>query len=104
MGEGRPHTGFLKMPALISPAQPATGYAGTSPVAVPAGLRTCRMGRDDDVQAVLDEQMRVRGIHGLRVIDGSAMPQIVRAPTNAPIIMMAEKASDHILGKAAASA
>jgi 4-pyridoxate dehydrogenase len=62
---------------------------------------TCKMGVDGDPAAVLDEQLRVRGVQGLRVIDGSAMPQVVRGPTNAPIIMMAEKVSDHILGKPA---
>ena len=59
---------------------------------------TCSMGRDGDLGAVLDSQLRVRGIDGLRVIDGSAMPRIVRGPTNAPIIMMAEKAADLLLG------
>ncbi|NBR61277.1 MAG: dehydrogenase [Actinobacteria bacterium] len=58
---------------------------------------TCSMGRDSDLGAVLDSQLRVRGIDGLRVIDGSAMPRIVRGPTNAPIIMMAEKAADLLL-------
>ena len=60
---------------------------------------TCRMGRDADPEAVLDAQLRVRGVEGLRVVDGSAMPRVVRGPTNAPIIMMAEKAADHILGR-----
>jgi 4-pyridoxate dehydrogenase len=62
---------------------------------------TCKMGVDGDPAAVLDEELRVRGVQGLRVIDGSAMPQVVRGPTNAPIIMMAEKVSDRILGKPA---
>jgi choline dehydrogenase-like flavoprotein len=44
----------------------------------------------------LDDQMRVRGVDGLRVVDGSAMPQVVRGPPNAPI-MMAEKISDSVL-------
>lgn len=60
---------------------------------------TCKMGSDSDPMAVLDGQLRVRGVQGLRVVDGSAMPKIVRGPTNAPIIMMAEKVSDQILGK-----
>lgn len=60
---------------------------------------TCKMGRDGDPEAVLDAQMRVRGVEGLRVVDGAAMPQVVRGPTNAPIIMMAEKAADHLLGR-----
>jgi 4-pyridoxate dehydrogenase len=57
---------------------------------------TCKMGADDDADAVLDGRMRVRGIEGLRVIDGSALPRVVRGPTNAPILMMAEKIADDL--------
>lgn len=57
---------------------------------------TVRMGGDD---APLDGQMRVRGVAGLRVVDASAMPAITSGNTNAPTIMMAEKASDMILSK-----
>ena len=60
---------------------------------------TCRMGPPSDPQAVLDPQMRVIGVEGLRVVDSSAMPSITNANLNAPTIMMAEKAADHILGK-----
>ncbi|MGS0897475.1 GMC family oxidoreductase [Burkholderia stagnalis] len=62
---------------------------------------TCRMGADNDAAAVLDTQMRVRGVAGLRVVDGSAIPRIIRGPTNALIIMMAERAADFMTGKAA---
>jgi 4-pyridoxate dehydrogenase len=58
----------------------------------PAG--TCPMGTTPD--AVLDPEMRVRGIEGLRVVDASAMPDLVSAHINACVIMMAEKASDMI--------
>ncbi|MDF2618151.1 MAG: choline dehydrogenase [Xanthobacteraceae bacterium] len=60
---------------------------------------TCRMGSPSDPHAVLDPQMRVIGVEGLRVVDSSAMPSITNANLNAPTIMMAEKAADHILGK-----
>ena len=58
---------------------------------------TCAMGDGDD--AVLDEQMRVRGMDGLRVVDAAAMPDIISGNLNACVLMMAEKASDMILGR-----
>jgi choline dehydrogenase len=54
------------------------------------------MGPDDDPMAVLDARMRVRGIAGLRVVDGGAMPTITSGNTNSPILMMAEKAAEWI--------
>ncbi len=53
---------------------------------------------------MVDPDLRVRGIDGLRVVDASVMPVIPGGNTNAPTVMVAEKAADHILGKVPAPA
>lgn len=61
---------------------------------------TCRMGSATDRQAVVDPQTRVIGVEALRVVDSSIMPSITTGNLNAPTIMLAEKAADHIRGRA----
>ncbi|KGM49756.1 choline dehydrogenase [Pseudooceanicola atlanticus] len=61
---------------------------------------TARMGRRDDPNAVVDSETRVIGVDGLRLADSSVFPQITNGNLNAPSIMVGEKASDHILGRA----
>ncbi|WP_322998294.1 choline dehydrogenase [Castellaniella sp.] len=62
---------------------------------------TARMGVRGDSMAVVDHHMKVHGVDGLRVVDGSVMPTLVSGNTNVPIIMMAERASEFILADAA---
>jgi choline dehydrogenase len=58
------------------------------------GGGTCKMGPDGDKTAVVDPSLRVRGVDGLRVADGSIMPEVVNATTHAACVMIGEKASD----------
>jgi choline dehydrogenase len=61
---------------------------------------TCRMGSGSDPLAVVDPQTRVIGLEALRIVDSSIMPSITNGNLNAPTIMLAEKAADHIRGRA----
>jgi choline dehydrogenase len=64
---------------------------------------TCRMGPAESTWAVVDDQLRVHGLEGLRVIDASVMPRMISANLNASTLMIADKASDLIRGRSAAA-
>ena len=98
---------IVAQPALqkFSPEEfkPGPAYSTDDDLAKAAGdiastifhpVGTCKMGQDD--MAVVDERLRVRGVSGLRVVDASIMPTITSGNTNAPVIMIAEKAADMI--------
>ena len=67
-------------------------------------MGTCRMAPDTDPTSVVDDQLRVRGIEGLRVVDASVMPTMPSANLNASVLMIAEKAADMIRGRTAPEA
>ncbi|SDX85601.1 choline dehydrogenase [Collimonas sp. OK242] len=71
----------------------AAGEIGTT-IFHPVG--TCKMGRGDDPMAVVDSQLRVKGVAGLRVVDASVMPTITSGNTNSPTLMIAEMAAKFI--------
>ncbi len=94
---------FVKAEALPGPQvetdDEIADYAGKHAKTDYHPVATCAMGPDDSKDAVVDLQLRVRGIEGLRVCDSAAMPLLVSANTNAATIMVAEKAADIIRGK-----
>ena len=85
---------FLPGPSVASEDQlmQAAGDLGTT-IFHPVG--TCKMG--DDAMAVVDDRLRLHGIANLRVVDASAMPRITSGNTNAPTMMIAERAAEFIL-------
>jgi choline dehydrogenase len=100
---------IASMPALAAyrPKEylPGPKYQTDDELAVAAGLvgttifhpvGTCKMGRTDDPDAVVDSRLRVRGISALRVVDASVMPTITSGNTNAPTVMIAEKGAEMI--------
>ena len=88
--EFRPGTAFVSDDDLVR----AAGDLGTT-IFHPVG--TCRMGRTDEREAVVDARLRVRGLAGLRIADASVMPRITSGNTNSPTMMIAEKAAAMIL-------
>lgn len=98
--EAPPLAGLLRERFIPPPGQDTddalrahvAAYAKT--VFHPAG--TCRMGAADDPRAVVDPELRVRGLHGLRIADASVMPNLISGNTNAPTMMVAERAARFI--------
>jgi choline dehydrogenase-like flavoprotein len=86
---------FMPGPAAQSEAElvKAAGDIGTT-IFHPIG--TCKMG--SDAMAVVDDQLRVCGVEGLRIVDASIMPTITSGNTNSPTLMIAEKAASMISG------
>ena len=78
-----------------------TRLAGDIATTIFHPVGTTKMGRSDDPMAVLDSELRVRGVAGLRVVDAGAMPTITSGNTNSPTLMIAEKAARWILADAA---
>jgi choline dehydrogenase len=95
----RPYIRREHLPGQDAPLEPFVRTAGRTGFH-PSGA--CRMGRDP--LAVVDPELRVHGLAGLRVCDSSVMPSVVSSNTNAPTMMIAERACDFLRGRAPAAA
>lgn len=89
----------LPQPGIERDEQALRDYVRQTAKTVFHPVGTAKMGADSDRMAVLDQQLRVRGTQGLRVADASAMPTLVSGNTNAPTMMIAERAARFIAGK-----
>ena len=101
----QPAMARLRRGARSCPAAPRPSdaeidaYMRATAITVHHPLGTCRMGVDADGLAVVDPELRVRGVEGLRVVDASVMPDMSSGNINAAVIMIAEKAADMIRGR-----
>src|SRR5262249_19624403 len=91
--------GFSRPPGFNPPALLVAATQRGTTTFPPAG--TCRMGPRNDPSAVVDDELRLHGLTGLRVVDASIMPTMLSANLNAATLMLADKASDLIRGRAA---
>jgi 5-(hydroxymethyl)furfural/furfural oxidase len=87
----------LSIDALVEDDEAMEAFATRAAVGVWHASCSCRMGRAEDPMAVTDNQGRVRGVQGLRVVDASLFPIVPSANTNIPTIMIAEKIADTML-------
>jgi len=85
----------------VTTAKDLENYVQKTAVTAHHPCGTCRMGPAGDTGAAVDPELRVHGIGGLRVVDASVFPDLVGGNINTPVIMVAEKAADLILGASA---
>ena len=88
----------FKFEELMADDEACEAFVRKAAIGVWHASCSCRMGADGDPMAVTDSQGRVRGIEGLRVCDSSIMPHLVSSNTNAPTLMIGERAADLIRG------
>ncbi len=90
-------TGTIRPQQVLEKRADIEAYVRANADTVYHPVGTCKMGSDD--QAVVDDQLRVHGLEGLRVADASIMPTLLGGNTNAPAIMIGEKCADLVLGR-----